>query len=145
MQSVPYPVKQARRSNTGPGQPVQLLRLEILDEFLLLAKKRQQLDHRFILATDGELRGDESLDARPYGRINELLLFVEGAGSYGGDDSILALEGRLEVISREVTPVDDHIAGESSLAFRARQNGNGKLGIRNETVEDDAANAATGL
>lgn len=91
-----YPIKQARCGNASPRQSLCLLGLEVLDQFFLLAEKRQQLQHSLVLTASRELRRDESLYACLDCSIDQVLLFAESRSTEGRDDGILALESGLK-------------------------------------------------
>lgn len=140
-----YPIKQARSGNSSPRQSMCLLGLEVLDQFFLLAEKRQQLQHGLVLTASRELRRDESLHACLDCSIYQFLLFAESRSPEGRDDSILALEGDFKAGRRKVGLDNGDSRREISLAFLAGDRGDGELRRRKKAIKNNLADVAAGL
>lgn len=85
-----------RTRNQRRPRDLIFLRLQIIHNSLLALEQRRQLPDPRIGSVVAKLAGDEALDARCEGGVDELLLLEEGALSHEADDGVLAREGGLQ-------------------------------------------------
>jgi len=140
-----YPVKQKCGEESSPSQSRSFLSLQIIQDLLLLAEERQELQDTGGQGIRRKFGGDETLYTCGNGSIDELLLFSECGCAHDRDDCILALECFDQVGLGVICLADSEALREGSIGGGAGQSRDLELWGVDEGIRNKLPDRAAGL